>query len=50
MQKELLEKAYVSIDTTMCVEESVDDKVLKDTMLKEVQITKLPMYNLSFSG
>ncbi len=33
----------VSIDTTMCVEESDDDKALKDTMLKEVQ-------KLSFQG
>jgi hypothetical protein len=37
MQKESLEKAYVSINTTMCVEESVNDKVIKDTMLEAVK-------------
>jgi hypothetical protein len=33
----------------MCVEESVDDKALKDTMLEEVQRTKLPMHNPTIS-
>jgi hypothetical protein len=46
----LLEKANVSINTTMCVEENVDDKAFKDTMLEEVQRTKLPVYNLAISG
>ncbi len=50
MERELFEKANVSIDTPMCVEESADDKALKDTMLEEVQITKLLVYNLSLSG
>ncbi len=34
----------------MCVEESADDKAFKDTMLEEVQRTKLPMHNLAVSG
>ncbi len=34
----------------MCVEENDDDKALKDTMLEEVQKTKLPMHNLVVSG
>ncbi len=34
----------------MCVEENVDDKAFKDTMLEEVQRTKLPVYNLAISG
>jgi hypothetical protein len=34
----------------MCVEESADDKVLKDTMLEEVQRTELPVHNLAVSG
>jgi hypothetical protein len=34
----------------MCVEESANDKGLKDTMLKEVQRTKLPMHNHVVSG
>ncbi len=46
----MLEKADVSIDTTMCVEQSADDKALKDTMLEEVQITKLPVHNLDVNG
>jgi hypothetical protein len=49
MQRESLEKAYVSINTTMCVEESANDKVLKDTMLK-VQRTELLMHNPNVSG
>ncbi len=48
--RESLEKAYVSIDTTMCVEESANDKVIKDTMLEEVQITKLIVHNPTVSG
>jgi hypothetical protein len=32
------------------VEESADDKALKDTMLKDVQITKLLMHNPVVSG
>jgi hypothetical protein len=47
---ESLEKANVSINTTMCVEESDDDKVLKDTMLKELQKTKLLVHNPIVSG
>ncbi len=46
----MLQKEDVFIDTTICVEESVGDKALKDTMLEEVQITKLPMHNLGVSG
>jgi hypothetical protein len=34
----------------MCVEESPDDKALKDTMLKEVQRAKLPMHNPIVNG
>jgi hypothetical protein len=34
----------------MCVEESVDDKAFKDTMLEEVQRTKLLVHNLAISG
>jgi hypothetical protein len=34
----------------MCVEENVNDKALKDTMLEEVQIIKLPMHNPTVSG
>jgi hypothetical protein len=34
----------------MCVEESADDKALKDTMLEEVQKTKLPVHNPVISG
>jgi hypothetical protein len=49
-QRESLEKANVSINTTMCVEESANDKALKDTMLEEVQKTKLPMHNHAVSG
>ncbi len=49
-QRELLEKADASIDTTMCVDESADDKALKDTMLEEVQRTELPVHNLAVSG
>jgi hypothetical protein len=47
---ESLEKADVSINTTMCMEESADDKVLKDTMLKELQKTKLLVHNPVVSG
>jgi hypothetical protein len=32
------------------VEESVDDKALKDIMLEEVQRTKLLMHNLDVNG
>jgi hypothetical protein len=46
----LFEKADVSINTTMCVEENVDDKAFKDTMLEEVQRTKLLMHNPAVSG
>jgi hypothetical protein len=42
--------ADVSIDTTMCVEQSVDCKALKDTMLQEVQRTKLLVHNPDVSG
>ncbi len=49
-QKKLLEKAYVSINTTMCVKESVDDKAFKDTMLEEVPRTKLLVHNPTVSG
>jgi hypothetical protein len=45
----LLEKVDVSINITMCVEESVDDKAFKDTMLEEVQRTKLPTHNPAIS-
>jgi len=34
----------------MCVEESANDKVLKDIMLKEVQRTKLLVHNPNVSG
>jgi pyruvate-formate lyase-activating enzyme len=34
----------------MCVEENVDDKALMDTMLKEVQKTKLQVHNIHVSG
>jgi hypothetical protein len=34
----------------MCVEDSADDKALKDIMLEEVQRTKLPMHNPIISG
>jgi hypothetical protein len=34
----------------MCVEENVDDKALKDTMLEEVQKTKLQVHNIHVSG
>jgi hypothetical protein len=34
----------------MCVEESADDKALKDTMLEEVQRTKLLVHNFVVSG
>jgi hypothetical protein len=34
----------------MCVEENVDDKALKDTMLEEVQKTKLQAHNIHVSG
>jgi hypothetical protein len=34
----------------MCVEENVDDKALKNTMLKEVQKTKLQVHNIHVSG
>jgi hypothetical protein len=34
----------------MCVEESEDDKAFKDTMLKEVQRTKLPVHNPVVNG
>jgi hypothetical protein len=50
MQRESLEKTNVSMDTTMCVEKSDDDKAFKDTMLKEVQRTKLPMHNHVING
>jgi hypothetical protein len=46
----LLEKANVSIDTSMCVEENVDDKALMDTILKEVQKTKLQVHNIHVNG
>jgi hypothetical protein len=49
-QRESLEKADVSIYTTMCVEESVDHKVLKDTMLEEVQRIKLLMHSHVICG
>jgi hypothetical protein len=49
-QRESLEKANVSIDTSMCVKENVDDKALKDTMLKEVQKTKLQVHNIHVNG
>lgn len=49
-QRESLEKADASIDTTMCVEESADDKALKDTTLEEVQRTELPVHNPAVSG
>ncbi len=45
-QKESFEKVDVSIDITMCVEENVDDKAFKDTMLDEVQKIKLQVHNL----
>jgi hypothetical protein len=50
MQRESFEKADVSIDTTMCVEENVDDKAFKDTMLDEVKQIKLQVHNLHVSG
>ncbi len=34
----------------MCVEESDDDKAFKDTMLKEVQRTKLLVHNPVVNG
>jgi hypothetical protein len=34
----------------MCVKESADDKVLKDTMVEEVQRTKLLVHNLVING
>ncbi len=34
----------------MCVEENANDKVLKDTMLKEVHKIKLLVHNLVVSG
>jgi len=34
----------------MCVEENANDKALKDTMLEEVQITKLLVHNPIVSG
>ncbi len=34
----------------MCVEENVDDKALKGTMLDEVQRTKLLLHNLVVNG
>jgi hypothetical protein len=34
----------------MCVEENVDDKALKDTMLEEVQKTKLQVHSIHVSG
>jgi hypothetical protein len=34
----------------MCVEENVDDKALKDTMLDEVQRTKLLLQNPVVNG
>jgi len=34
----------------MCVEENVDDKALKDTMLDEVQRTKLLLHNVVVNG
>jgi hypothetical protein len=34
----------------MCVKENVDDKVLKDTMLDEVQRTKLLLHNPIVNG
>jgi endonuclease/exonuclease/phosphatase family metal-dependent hydrolase len=49
-QRELLEKADAYIDTTMCVDRSADDKVLKDTMPEEVQRIELPEHNLAVSG
>jgi translation initiation factor 4G len=49
-QRESLEKVDASIDTTMCVEESADDKALKDTTLEEVQRTELPVHNPAVSG
>ncbi len=50
MQRELLEKVDISINTTMCVEENVDDKALKETMLEEVQKTKLQVQNIHVNG
>jgi hypothetical protein len=50
MQRQSLEKENVFIDTTMCVEENADDKAFKDTMLEEVQITKLLVHNPVVSG
>jgi hypothetical protein len=49
-QRESFEKVDVPIDTTMCVEENVDDKDFKDTMLDEVQKFKLQVHNLHVSG
>jgi hypothetical protein len=34
----------------MCVEEIDDDKAFKDTMLEEVQKTKLPVHNHVVNG
>ncbi len=34
----------------MCVDESADDKALKDTILEEVQRIELPVHNLAVSG
>jgi hypothetical protein len=34
----------------MCVEKNVNDKALKDTMLEEVQKTKLQVHNIHVSG
>jgi hypothetical protein len=34
----------------MCVEENANDKALKDTMLKEVEKTKLQVHNIHVSG
>jgi hypothetical protein len=34
----------------MCVEDNVDDKAFKDTMLDEVQKFKLQVHNLQVSG
>ncbi len=50
MQRELLEKVDIFINTTMCVEENVDDKALKERMLEEVQKTKLQVQNIHVNG
>ncbi len=49
MVSTIASKTSTSVEE-MCVEESPNDKALKDTMLEEVQRAKLPMHNPIVNG